>query len=282
MRNDAAGRRTESADRSTPWRDSCIEANLPVSTPSSSDRLPTVTGDDQRDPDGARRRAIRRQAASIVAAVAPFGIVFGAAAATAGLNMWQAVGYSALVFGGSSQFAAVEILGDGGSVASAAIAGLLLNVRSLAFGVIMARALAGPWWQRAAMSQLMIDESTAVGAAQEDLRWRRYGYLVAGLGVFGVWNLTTVIGFAVFSDAGDLITDLGLDAAGPAAFLALLWPRLVSPAQRRTAIAGALIALALIPVAPPGVPILASMFGVAVAAVWPPTEPASPVDEVSS
>jgi predicted branched-subunit amino acid permease len=222
--------------------------------------------------DAARRRAIRRQAASIVAAVAPFGIVFGAAAATAGLDLWQAVGYSSLVFGGSSQFAAVEILGDHGSIASAAIAGLLLNVRSLAFGLIMAPALIGPWWKRAAMSQLMIDESTAVGTAQDELRWRRYGYLVAGVGVFVVWNLTTIVGFAVFSDAGDLITDLGLDAAGPAAFLALLWPRLSSAPQRRTAIAGSLIALVLVPVAPPGVPILASMFGVAVGLVGPPRD----------
>lgn len=222
--------------------------------------------------DDAVRRAIRRQAASIIAAVAPFGIVFGAAAATAGLDLWQAVGFSSLVFGGSSQFAAVEILGDGGSIASAAVAGLLLNVRSLAFGVIMAEALAGPWWKRATMSQLMIDESTAVGAAQDELRWRRYGYLVAGIGVFVVWNLTTIAGFVVFADAGDLITDLGLDAAGPAAFLALLWPRLVLPAQRRTACAGALIAVVLIPFTPPGVPILASMFGVAVTRVWPPGE----------
>ncbi len=213
--------------------------------------------------DAACRRAIHRQAASIVAAVAPFGIVFGAAAATAGLSLLQAIGFSALVFGGSSQFAAVEILGDGGSIASAAIAGLLLNVRSLAFGVIMAPALFGAWWQRAAMSQLMIDESTAVGAAQHERRWRRYGYLVAGTGVFVVWNVTTILGFVAFSGAGDLITDLGLDAAGPAAFLALLWPRLSSAPQRRTAIAGALIALALIPFAPPGVPILAAMFGVA-------------------
>jgi predicted branched-subunit amino acid permease len=212
--------------------------------------------------DAMRRRAIHRQAASIVAAVAPFGVVFGASAATAGLSLVQAVGFSALVFGGSSQFAAVEILGDGGSVASAAVAGLLLNVRSLAFGVIMAPALFGAWWQRAAMSQLMIDESTAVGAAQTERRWRRYGYLVAGIGVFVVWNLTTMLGFVAFAGAGDLITDLGLDAAGPAAFLALLWPRLSSVPQRRTAIAGALIALALIPFAPPGVPILASMVGV--------------------
>ncbi len=215
--------------------------------------------------DVARRRAIHRQAASIVASVAPFGVVFGAAAATAGLSLLQAMGFSALVFGGSSQFAAVEILGDGGSVVSAAIAGLLLNVRSLAFGVIMAPALFGAWWQRVAMSQLMIDESTAIGAAQHERRWRRYGYLVAGVGVFVVWNLTTLFGYVAFAGAGDLITELGLDAAGPAAFLALLWSRLSSLPQRRTAIAGALIALILIPFVPPGVPILAAMFGVAAA-----------------
>ena len=217
--------------------------------------------------DAAIRRTIHRQAASIVAAVAPFGIVFGAAAATAGLTLLQAIGYSAFVFGGSSQFAAVEILGDGGSIASAAAAGLLLNIRSLAFGVIMAPALFGAWWQRAAMSQLMIDESTAVGAAQHEQRWRRYGYLVAGVGVFVVWNLTTIVGHVAFAGAGDLITELGLDAAGPAAFLALLWPRLASAPQRRTAIAGACVALVLIPFAPPGVPILASMLGVAASGI---------------
>ncbi len=220
--------------------------------------------------DAALRRAIHRQAASIVAAVAPFGIVFGASAATAGLSLLQAIGFSALVFGGSSQFAAVEILGDGGSIASAATAGLLLNVRSLAFGVIMAPALFGAWWQRAAMSQLMIDESTAVGSAQRELRWRRYGYLVAGLGVFLVWNLATVMGHVAFSGAGDLISDLGLDAAGPAAFLALLWPRLSAAAPLRVAIAGAAIAILLIPFTPPGVPILAAMLGVAAARLpWP-------------
>ncbi len=222
--------------------------------------------------DAAHKRVIHRQAASIVASVAPFGIVFGAAAATAGLSLVQAMGFSLFVFGGSSQFAAVEILGDGGSIASAAIAGLLLNVRSLAFGVIMAPALVGTWWQRAAMSQLMIDESTAVGAAQHEQRWRRYGYLVAGIGVFVVWNLTTMLGHVAFAGAGDLITELGLDAAGPAAFLALLWPRLSSTPQRRTAIAGALIALVLIPFAPPGVPILASMLGVGAARIGSPRD----------
>ncbi|MDA3030877.1 MAG: AzlC family ABC transporter permease [Actinomycetota bacterium] len=220
------------------------------------------TGDLQQ---AAARRAIRRQAASIVAAVAPFGIVFGASAATTGFTLLEAIGFSALIFGGSSQFAAAEILGDGGSVASAAVAGLLLNGRSLAFGVIMAPALTGAFWQRAAMSQLMIDESTAVGTSTTDPALRRYGYLCAGIGVFVVWNITTVLGHLVVSDAGDLINDFGLDAAGPAAFLALLWPRLQQRPQLRTALAGAAIALVLVPIAPPGVPILAAITAVLVA-----------------
>lgn len=222
---------------------------------------------DSHDPAvSATRKRLRRQAVSITLAVAPFGIVFGAAAATAGLSLLQAVGFSVLVFGGSSQFAAVEILGDGGSVASAAIAGLLLNVRSLAFGVIMAPALTGALWKRMLMSQVMIDESTAVGTAVgnsvEELPMRRYGYLAGGIGVFVVWNATTIVGHAVFSGAGDLITDLGLDVAGPAAFLALLWPRLADRRQLSVAVGGAIVALLLVPFAAPGVPILASMVAV--------------------
>ncbi|MFK7919884.1 MAG: AzlC family ABC transporter permease [Ilumatobacter sp.] len=234
-----------------------------------SDRVETdgVERGVDADVDAARRR-LRRQAASITAAVAPFGIVFGAAAATAGLSLLQAVGFSVFVFGGSSQFAAVEILGDGGSVASAAVAGLLLNVRSLAFGVIMAPALTGALWKRMLMSQVMIDESTAVGTAATALPLRRYGFLAGGVGVFVVWNLTTVVGHVVFSGAGDLITDLGLDVAGPAAFLALLWPRLSDRRQLAVAITGALVALMLVPFAAPGVPILASMVAVLVVGPW--------------
>ena len=217
---------------------------------------------------------------SVTAAVAPFGIVFGAAASTAGLGVWEAIGYSLFVFGGSSQFAAVEILGDGGSVPAAAIAGLLLNVRSLAFGVIMAPALSGPVWKRALMSQLMIDESTAVGTVPDDLASRRYGYLAGGVGVFVVWNLTTIAGFVLFSGAGDLIEDLGLDVAGPAAFLALLWPRLADRRQLVVAVGGALIAIALVPFAAPGIPILASMSAVVLARAVGPFRPSASNDPV--
>jgi len=126
----------------------------------------------------------------------------------------------------------------------------------------MTSALAGPWWKRAAWSQLMIDESTGVGSAQTDHRWRRYGYLCAGLAIFVTWNLTTFIGAAALSSSGDVMTTWGIDATIPAAFLALLWPRLADAGQRRSSLAGGLVALTLVPFAPPGLPILASAFGV--------------------
>jgi predicted branched-subunit amino acid permease len=202
----------------------------------------------------------------VALAVMPFGVAFGIACTEAGLATWQASAYSAFVFTGSAQFAAVGVIGDGGSAVSAIAAGTLLNLRSLAFGVVMSSALSGPWWKRAAFSQMMIDETTALGSAQDDLRLRRYAYLFSGVVLFTAWNASTLFGAAVLSSAGHVVHDWGIDAAIPAAFMALLWPRLANPAQRRTALLGAAIALALVPIAPPGVPILAA--GIGVVAGW--------------
>lgn len=208
------------------------------------------------------RRVALRQAASIALAVMPFGLAFGVECTEAGLSASEAAGFSVFVFSGSAQFAAVDIIGDGGTAVSAAVAGLLLNLRSIAFGVVMAPALAGAWWKRAVWSQLMIDESTAVGSAQTTLADQRFGYLVAGVALFVTWNVSTLAGVLAFSSAGDVITDWGIDATIPAAFLALLWPRLRTRDQRTAAAAGAAIALVLAPIAPPGVPIIAAGFGV--------------------
>jgi 4-azaleucine resistance transporter AzlC len=205
----------------------------------------------------------------------PFGVAFGIASADAGLATWQTSAFSLLVFAGSAQFAAVEVISSGGSALAAIAAGLLLNLRSLAFGVAMTSALAGPWWKRAAWSHFMIDESTAVGSAQSERRWRRYGYLCAGLTIFVTWNLSTLIGAATLSSGGELVTTWGIDATIPAAFLALLWSRLADVDQRRSAVAGGLIALALVPFAPPGVPILAAAVG-ALAGCRQPRERAAP------
>ena len=216
----------------------------------------------------AERREIHRQALSIALAVSPFGVAFGVVCAEAGLSVWQALGFSTLVFSGAAQFAAVSVLADGGGAVAAVTAGLLLNLRSLAFGVAMAGSLRGPVWWRALAAQLMIDESTAVGTVQATDALKRYGYLVGGLGVFVLWNLTTVLGVSVLSSSEELITDLGIDATIPAAFLALLWPRLHDREQRLVAAAGALVAVLLVPVSPAGVPIIAAAAAVILAKPW--------------
>ena len=215
-----------------------------------------------------QKRAIRAQALSIALAVSPFGVAFGVACSEAGLSVWAAIGFSTLVFSGSAQFAAVSVLADGGTAVAAVTSGLLLNLRSLAFGVAMAGALKGPVWWRALTSQLMIDESTAVGSVQRTDQLRRYGYLAGGLAVFVLWNLTTILGASVLSSSEQLIEDLGIDATIPAAFLALLWPRLADPAQRTIAAAGAVVALVLVPISPAGVPIIAAAAAVVLARPW--------------
>ena len=212
----------------------------------------------------AQRRSIRAQAISIGLAISPFGLAFGALCAESGIGVWEALGFSSLVFGGSSQFAAVSVLADDGTVIAAVTAGLLLNLRSLAFGVSMAPSLKGSLLWRAGVSQLMIDESTAIGSSQATHELRRYGYLWGGLSVFVLWNATTLIGVSVLSEAESLITDLGIDATIPAAFLGLIWNKLENTKHRAVAVIGAITALILIPFTPAGIPVIAA----ASAIIW--------------
>ena len=212
----------------------------------------------------AQRRSIRAQAISIGLAIAPFGLAFGALCAESGIGVWEALGFSSIVFGGSSQFAAVSVLADDGTVIAAITAGLLLNLRSLAFGVSMAPSLKGSFLWRAGVSQLMIDESTAIGSSQATHELRRYGYLWGGLSVFVLWNATTLIGVSVLSEAESLITDLGIDATIPAAFLGLIWNKLENTKHRAVAVIGAITALILIPFTPAGIPVIAA----ATAIIW--------------
>lgn len=206
----------------------------------------------------AGRRALVARALSLSAAVAPFGVAFGVICTQTGLSPLIALGYSSLVFTGSAQFAAVAVLGGGGTVAAAVVAGLLLNLRCLAFGIVMTPAFPRAVWRRALASQLMIDESTAVATSTDDAALRWFGYLVGGFGIFVSWNLSTLAGATLVPNAGTLVTDLGIDATIPAAFLALLWPRLADAMQRAIALAGAMIALLLVPLVPAGLPIVAA------------------------
>lgn len=210
------------------------------------------------------RRRIRRQAMSIGLAVVPFALAFGAACAAADLSWPVASAFSLLVFTGGSQFAAVSVLADGGRPVAAIAAGLLLALRSLAYGVVMAPHLSTGRIRRALESHLMIDEAVAVAVGTDHVALRRYGYLWGGGSVFVTWNAGTLVGAVALSNAGEAISAWGLDATIPAGFLALVWPRLRDPAHRVTALVGALIAIMTMPLLPAGLPIIAAALALVV------------------
>ena len=196
-----------------------------------------------------------RAAAPIGIAAFAFGLSFGVLARSAGMGRLAPVVMSLTTFAGSAQFAAASILAAGGGVAAAVAAAVLLNLRYGPMGLSAASTLEGPWWRRALAAQLVVDESWAI--AQRDGRIDRHLLVGAGLLLAVGW----VGGTAVGALAGDLVADpasLGLDAAFPALFLALLVGQIKGRSRLLAAVGGALIALALMPVAGPGVPIIAA------------------------
>jgi predicted branched-subunit amino acid permease len=188
-----------------------------------------------------------------------FGVVFGAlAAAMQPVGAIPAVVMSAITFAGSAQFAAVSVLAEGGQTLAAAAAAVLLNLRYVPIGVSVAPYLLGAWWRRLLVSQLIVDESWAVASRPGG----RYDIpVLAGVGVvlWLAWVGGTVIGVIGGRALGDPAA-LGLDAAFPALFLALLAAHLRGRRSMLAAAAGGLLALALVPFAPPGVPIVAAGF----------------------
>ena len=189
-------------------------------------------------------------------AVFGFGLSFGVLARSAGMGVVAPIVMSATTFAGSAQFAAVSVGGAGGSVGAAVAAALLLNARYVPIGISVAPSLAGHPWRRFLLGQLTVDESWAL-AARGDGRFDLQTLAVAGFALFVAWISGTTIGVFGGKLLGDP-TRFGLDAAFPALFLALLVPQLRRPRAHRAAIAGGALALALIPVAPPGVPIIAA------------------------
>ncbi len=209
-------------------------------------------------------RAILLSAAPIALAVFVFGASFGVLALAVHLPGWTTVLMSALVFAGSAQFAAVGVLAAGGGVVAAVLAGVLLNLRFIATGIAVAPVLPGSRWRRALLAQLVIDESYALGtAAGVPGRPDRRTLLVSGIELYIAWIAGTTLGVLLGPVLGDP-KRLGLDAAFPAGFVALLWPMLARPNAIRCALAGIVIALVLAPFTPAGVPLA----GAAVAGVW--------------
>lgn len=201
---------------------------------------------------------------SIALATGLYGISFGALAVASGFSVLQTALLSLLMFTGGSQFAFIGVVGAGGTGAAAFGASSLLGVRNAVYGAQINRLLRPRRWWRPLAAQLTIDESAATAASQQDPAEQRRGFWVAGLGVYLLWNLFTLVG-ALLGDAMGDPRRWGLDGAAVAAFLGLLWPRLRSREPVAIAVACALVTVLALPWLPPGMPIL---LAAAVAAIW--------------
>ncbi|SDS67181.1 4-azaleucine resistance probable transporter AzlC [Nocardioides scoriae] len=210
----------------------------------------------------AERRALHRTAFGIGLYAAAFGATFGAVATGSGLGVGQTAVLSAVMFTGASQFAFVGVVAAGGSAAAAVSAALLLGARNAFYGIPVSGLLRPRGWRRPLVAHVVIDETTAMAVAQPTPAAGRLAFWSTALWLCGLWNVGTLAG-ALLGRAVDPAA-LGLDAAAPAVFLALLWPQLGRRPAPVVALLGAGLALVLIPLAPPGVPVVAAA-GVALA-----------------
>jgi 4-azaleucine resistance transporter AzlC len=181
---------------------------------------------------------------------------FGVLARDAGMPVAAVIVMSVIVFAGSAQFAAISILAAGGGVGAAVAASAMMNSRFLAMGIALAPSLPGGPWKRAAQGQAIVDSSWAM-SAKGDGTFDRIFLFGATAVQYVTWQSGTIAGALSGNLLGD-VHRLGLDAVYPAFFLAILIVELRRPGGAVVAIAGALIALALIPFTPAGVPVLAS------------------------
>jgi predicted branched-subunit amino acid permease len=202
-----------------------------------------------------------RDSLSVSITVGAYGTAFGAAAVANGFSLLQTCLLSLLTFSGASQFAVIGVLGAGGGALSGIATASLLGIRNGVYGVIMAPRLKVKGFKRIVAAQITIDESTAVALGQEvrGEKAMRQGFWLTGFGVFLFWNLFTVAGALGAQAMGD-IRAWGLDSAVPAAFLGLVWPRLKTNRDRALAVGCMVFALAMTPILPAGLPIIATAF----------------------
>ena len=199
-----------------------------------------------------------------VRAGVPFALVvgvvafsFGVLARSLGWGVIAPIVFSIVTYSAAAQFAVAMVLGAGGGALTAIAAAVLLNARFLPIGVSVAPFLNGGPLRRALEGQTIITTSWAL-AIRAGGRFDRAFMIGATVPQYAAWTVGTAVGVLAHDVGG--VEMLGLDAIFPAFFLALLMRGLGGSGKRATAAAviAAVLAAALVPVAPPGVPVLAA------------------------
>jgi 4-azaleucine resistance transporter AzlC len=210
-----------------------------------------------------------RDAVALAAAIAVVGASFGALAGAAGVPLPLTMALSMLVFAGASQFLVVAVVAAGGSLIAAVAAALLINLRHVPFGLAVGRTVGDTWPARLLGAHILVDETVAFSRSRgSDGRRARAAYWTCGVLFFLFWNAGTVVGRV----AGAAVPDpdaFGVDAAFPAALLAMLLPLLRRADARRVGLAAAAVSFVATPFLPAGLPVIVGLAGLLVAR-WAP------------
>lgn len=205
---------------------------------------------------------------SVALAMAVVGASLGAIAVSSGVPLWLITLTGAVVFAGGSEFMVVGLLTAGAAPLTAVVGGLLLNARHLPFGLAVGGVLDRGWPSTLVGSHLLVDESVAFALAQEDPDRKRRAFWITGIAMYCAWAPSVFLGGLLGTGIGDPQA-FGLDAALPAALLALVVPKLHDRPTLRAVLVGVGVALLTTPVLPEGLPVVAGLVGVAAAAPLP-------------
>jgi 4-azaleucine resistance transporter AzlC len=192
------------------------------------------------------------------------GISFGVLAQSLHWDPAAPIVMSAVVYSGSAQFASTSVLADGGTVLAAVVAAALVNARFLPMGIAAATTFKGGPLRRAAEGQAVVDASWAL--ANDQGRFDRDILIGSSIPQYVSWVAGTIVGVAAGSAIGDPKA-LGLDAMFPAFFLVLLSAEFRNRRAVAVALGGAALALVLVPLVPPGLPIVAAS-AAAIVGAW--------------
>lgn len=210
--------------------------------------------------DAPEARRLLAASTTMGLALVVFGASFGVVAVSAGATVLQACALSLFVFTGASQMSAVSVIAAGGSPAGAYAGAALLAARNAVYGVAMSPFISDSRVVRAIGAHMVIDETTAMSLAEEDSGVRRRAFWTSGIVLGTMWNIGTVVGAVIGTSVNP--ETLGLDAAFPVMFTAMLAPHLRSRAGRMAALFGGVATVVLAPFMPVGLPILVSAFGI--------------------
>ncbi|HVB71965.1 MAG TPA: AzlC family ABC transporter permease [Ktedonobacteraceae bacterium] len=169
----------------------------------------------------------------ILLGVLPFGLIYGVSARSAGIPAIAAQAMSLLIFAGSAQFVAVQLLSAGVPVGIIILTACLLNLRHMLYSASIApyvKWLPVRW--KMFLAYILTDEAYAVAIIHYrqpgEITSKHWHFLGAGLTLWTIWQLSTAFGILL---GANVPASWSLDFALPLTFIALVIPTLKTRAE---------------------------------------------------